>query len=216
MKLYYIDRKTQIKHFTDLSILEGLSPVSEQSLTVPASEDFVIQLAVLPEDEAVIKEIKTPLVCINTDITDKFGKSRKKEIPLKKDNIQPLFLIVSADESKAGKKEDISVKIITDNAEIDFVLHLTFTDEAVENHGYNDISRLSRLSWLNSTSFLNDDIVAPYTEPVIDGKTVKILGRDIVFGENGMPEQVFSYFDEGINLKDNIQKVFSKLPPSLI
>ena len=54
MKLYEIDRKIQIRHFSDLSILEGRASTNSLSLFISAQEDFVLQLAALPEGEKKI------------------------------------------------------------------------------------------------------------------------------------------------------------------
>ncbi len=215
MKLYYIDRKTQIKHFSDLSILKGLTPLSSLALSVPAQEDFVIQLAALPENETKIVSVNCnglKTVCINTDITDKFGNSYTKEIELKANRIQPLFIIIPADSDNTGKSTDAQIKITTDCGEIHLPINITFTNKYIENRGYNDIFGLSRLSWLNSTRYLNNDVVAPYTMPELNGSTVKILGRDIELGSNGLPAQVSYYFDESILLTDSVQKKLLKKP----
>lgn len=207
MKLYYIDRKTQIEHFHDMSIIENLSPLSTLSLTIPASEDFVIQIAAVPDNEHEITAVDCgDIVCINTDITDKFGKSFKKTVPLEANAIQPLFFIVPANEEHIGKTINSEIVLSTDKSEISLPLSLTFTDEAVENNGYNDIKKLSRLTWLNSTRYLDNTVLAPYTVPQVDGNTVKLLGHDIVLGENALPKNIYNYYDEGVNVMPDIQK----------
>lgn len=216
MKVYYIDRKVQIKHFTDLSILENLKEESKLSLSIPASENFIIQLAAVPERETELTrtDIKGngKIYCLNTQITDKFGKSCTKSVPLKANVIQPLFFVVPMDESRAGKNECVKITLVTDLGEKEIEFDISYNSEPVENGGYNDLWRMSRLNWLNSKRFLNSEVVAPYINPQVDDKTVRILGRDITFGNIGLPSQVFYYFDEGICLKDTVQNKLLSLP----
>lgn len=210
MKVYYIDRTTRIKHFSDLSILDNLSDISHLDLDIPAQEDFVVQLAVLAEDETEISEIitdgKIQMYCINSYITDKFGKTFEKSIPLTERNIQPLFFVIPSNTQNVGKEAETEIVLKTNKGEQKLKLRAHFTNETVENKGYNDLWRLSRLNWLNSTRFLDNSPVSPYLKPTIDGNTVHVLGRDIEFGENALPEQVLFYYDESIRLTENIQR----------
>lgn len=210
MKLYEIDRKIQIRHFSDLSILEGRASTNSLSLFISAQEDFVLQLAALPEGEKKIVGISAEgdetITCINTQITDKFGRSYEKEVPLQEGEIQPLFFLLPVSGNKPGSQKNIRLTIYTDLGEVSLSIKISYTDEPVENRGDNELWRLSRLHWLNSSRFLDNHPVAPYPVPKVDGRRIKILGRDIWIGENGLPEQAVSYFDEGIYLKEEEQR----------
>ena len=61
MKIYYIDRKTPIKQFDDLSLLEGRHPVTSLTLHIPAGENFVLQLA------AVLQHLLGLVIKISAD-----------------------------------------------------------------------------------------------------------------------------------------------------
>lgn len=216
MKLYYIDRKTQIKHFSDLKILENLSAISQLSLNVPSQEDFIVQIATLPEDETEILEITTDdnsqMYCINTHVTDKFGKTFEKSVSLTSGNIQPLFFVIPSNNENNGNTSENVIIFRTDKGQQMLTVNVNFTNEKVENKGYNDLCRLSRLNWLNSTRFLNNSPVAPYFVPEINGNTVRVLGRDITFGKNALPEQAAFYYDESIQVTGNVQKKLFRSP----
>lgn len=126
-----------------------------------------------------------------------------------------MFFIVPADESKRGKTENTVITFETDCGTKEITLNIHYSDEHVENGGYNELWRLSRLNWLNSNRFLNSEVVPPYTEPLINNNDIKILGRDISFGTSGLPSQVAYYFDEGIYLKDTVQKNLLACPLEL-
>lgn len=220
MKVYYIDRKIPIKQFDDLSLLTERHSISTLKLNIPAEENFVLQIAVLPEKEKEIIKIRIdgdlPIFCVNTEIVDHTGLRYEKKIPLHEGFLQPLFFIIGA-VSKETKRETIShIWFQTDIGETTLSLQIHRTDEAVENGGDHDLWRLSRLRWLNSSRFLNHKPVPPYFSPRLNGKTIRILGREIQIGENGLPKAVFSYFDESISLCDIPQKSLFSGPMSFL
>ena len=208
MKLFFVDRKIQIKKFYDLSVLDGLEPVESLALSIPASENYALQLAVLSEGERKIESVEctggAEITCINTQICDKFGRKYERSVDLKSEKIQPMFFIIAAMPGMAGRGAQADIKFSTDIGAQKLHLDISYTDERVENGGFNDLWRLSRLAWLNSNKFLNSKPVSPYVPPVIDDKKIKILGRNIEIGENGLPKQVEYFFDESVQLSETV------------
>lgn len=88
MKIFYANRKIQFRHFSDLSVLNGLISAEDLKLRVPAQENFVIQFIVLPEKEKAIRSVSVngemDAVCVNTQGVDKFGKPFSQKICLRK------------------------------------------------------------------------------------------------------------------------------------
>ncbi len=89
MNLYLFDRSDKIIHFEDLSILNEKNKInSEAELIMSENEVFVFQLAAVSDADDVIKSIEydgnLKISCINTDVRDKFGKSRKQTVAVKK------------------------------------------------------------------------------------------------------------------------------------
>jgi hypothetical protein len=69
--------------------------------------------------------------------------------------------------------------------------------------GTGDAWRLARLKWLDSTIGESEtQVTRPFTPVIVHGKrrTLDILGRRIMLGENGIPAQFTSYFS-GSNTK---------------
>lgn len=218
MKVLYADRKMQFKHFSDLSVTNGLISADNLELRVPARENFVVQLIVLPEGESIINSVdvngEVEAVCINTQGVDKFGTKFNQKICLRKEHIQPVFVILKADIQNEGKTKSAAIVFDTDCGEKTVNLTVHFTDEYVKNGGFNDLDRLSRLIWLNSARFLDNHSVAPYTEPVISERKISVLGRDIHFDNSGFVNNTDYYFDEGINLCSEVQKKIFARPLS--
>lgn len=221
MELYIFDRLEKIIHFEDLSILDDHHRIDGLAeFMMSENEVFVFQLAVLSKKDDVIKSISSQgnleIECINTDIVDKHGARRNQPVNLSADIIQPLFFTVKAE--KLGKRQEKSIiTIISENEECTFEALFNIISSPVENNGYNDLWRLSRINWLNSDMCIDDTVVSPYTPPeLVDGNAV-ILGREISFSENGLPCQVSSKFNEAIELEESVQKqLFSKKAEFLI
>lgn len=117
MKFYLFDRKEKIIHFDDLKILDG-KEIENGNISVEMSQNevYALQIAVLPERDDCINEIKSlsdnlNIVCINTDVTDKFGNKKSQQVALKKNTIQPLFFAITA-KKKGLKLEKAEIKII--------------------------------------------------------------------------------------------------------
>lgn len=211
MELYLFDRTEKIIHLDDLSILSGREKISDfVEVIMSENEVFVFQIAALSERDDVIESIFTKgsveISCINTDIVDKFGVAKKQSVALKSNVIQPLFFTAKAE--KLGKRQErCSITIKTQAQEISFDLLFNILSTDVENNGYNDLWRLSRIDWLNSDLCLDDTVAEPYASPAIIDDNAVILGREIKFGKNGLPQQAYSKFNEAIEVEDTVQKL---------
>ena len=72
----------------------------------------------------------------------------------------------------------------------------------LKDGGVSDAWRLARLKWLTSTVGCEDTVTKPYTPITVDPttRTVKLLGRTLTLGANGLPVQITSAFN-GSNTK---------------
>jgi len=71
------------------------------------------------------------------------------------------------------------------------------TEAVVAGTNAFDIVRYPRLKWLDSTAGTGVTPTAPFTPVFVDeqSRTVRILGRALEIGENGLPAQYFSAFN---------------------
>lgn len=205
MKSYIVDRKVQIKHFTDISAVqeyEYLMPIQIEPLQ---GEVFVLQVALLSPSTDTVKDITydgtTEFSCINRDCVDKYGVSYKREIMLEPNVLQPMFFLV-----ENAVKEHATIKFHLDGSQYVIIVDVLPSATTVSNHGYDDLWRLSRLKWLNSSVHIDDNVPSPFVPIAVDGDKVSIIGRDFIIGELGLPKQIVGHFDEGINLskQDNV------------
>lgn len=63
------------------------------------------------------------------------------------------------------------------------------------DHGDADPARLSRLRWLGSAIGDDDSVVRPYHPVRCDGDTLRVLGRTVRLGDDGLPAAITSRFD---------------------
>ncbi len=224
MKIFFLDRSFPLRYFTDLKQLESFKKIdSEINVSFSKNEVFVFQLLLLTEAETekisveCIENIagdspEKHLYCLNTEGNDKWGNSFKKEIIINKNSIQPLYFYISAEDISGDEFQgEIFIK---GEACRKLTLNCSLTNEKVENHGYNDLTRLSRIKWLNSTAFADNNAVPPYTKVLLGNMKIGIIGRDIHLTESGLPTQADSYFDEGIYLCGDIQQQLFNAPMS--
>ena len=220
MKLYLFDRKYKLIHFDNLSVLsDGVYIDRCVNARMSKNEIFVLQIAVLSEADDVIKSISTDsklnISCINTDIVDKYGRKSVNTINLKANTIQPLFFTVQKTD-ECAEFEKAVITINTEKESREFTVCFELADIPVVNNGYNDLWRLSRLNWLNSSLAIDETLVKPFVSPTSDEEGLTILGRKISLSDSGLPQQVCSKFDEAVQLCSDVQKKLFAKPAEFI
>lgn len=220
MKLYLFDRKYKLIHFEDLSVLsDGVCIDKCVNVRMSKNEIFVLQVAVLSEADDVIESISTDsrliVSCINTDIVDKYGRKSSNTVKLKANTIQPLFFTVQKTD-ECAEFENAVITMNTEKESREFTVCFELADIPVVNNGYNDLWRLSRLNWLNSSLAIDETLVKPFVSPVLSDDCLAVLGREISLGDNGLPQQVCSKFDEAVQLCSDVQKKLFAKPAEFV
>lgn len=212
MKFYYLDRKEQVKHFHDLSIIENKPECNNISCAMLINEVLVLQVVALSETEEIITDItyntKLDAYCINRDKTDKFGNKSKEDISIKSNVLQPLFFIIKSNNNVNSQPLVITIKTKSDEYKLSF--DILIKNEMIKNQGYDDLSSLARLNWLNSNRFIDDEVGKPFVSPKLKENSIFILGREINFNDLGLPSQYTSYFDESIAISKEKNNFFFK------
>ena len=126
--------------------------------------------------------------------------------------VKPIWVMVDIPKDAAGKtlKGEVCVEDAADAARASIPFEIEVRGDVLEDGGIGDAWRLARLKWLNSDIGREDTVTKPYEPVVVDParRTVKILGRELVLGEDGLPAQIVSYFsgsnarivEKGMNL----------------
>ncbi|MEO7043446.1 MAG: glycoside hydrolase domain-containing protein, partial [Gemmatimonadaceae bacterium] len=136
--------------------------------------------------------------CFNTGGINWLGKPFTHVVAVAQGHVQPLWIGVDLSSSTPQGDYIGTVTVTPDNApptEVRVTLHVTST--VVPVHGDDDLSRLSRLRWLNSRLAEDNSIVPPFTPVVRRGDTVSVLGRSVIVGQTGFPSHILSRFTDG-------------------
>lgn len=162
-----------------------------------ATGDLAVKFSDLTASAGRIKS--TGLCCLSLGGTNFAGQPFTRQVKALKGQLQTLWVGVDVPKTAAGTYHGaVTVTDTTTGVSQDVALTLTVAGEILEDHGDKDSWRLSRLRWLNSTLGLDDNVVTqPFTPIVRGADTLKILGRDLVLGADGLPRQVISRFNAG-------------------
>ncbi|MEI6501478.1 MAG: glycoside hydrolase domain-containing protein [Armatimonadota bacterium] len=207
--LFAEDRRYPVRMTDDLPlrwIRKGIS--SDFSGTAQRGEYYVFQVGVYAAREA-IAEVKlaysdlrtasgkaipaSAFHCINLGGTDWLGRVAKKTVAVPRGKVQALWIGVQvpADATAAEYAGTITVKA-QGAPDRKLGLRLTVSPEVIADHGDNDLWRMSRLRWLDSTIGLDEEVAAPYTPLKVNGETLSCLGRELQFKADGLPQSVKS------------------------
>lgn len=129
---------------------------------------------------------------INLSGTDWFGRPLKVDFGLARGKVRPIWIGVQIPEDARGIYTGTFTVTPEGEPAKSFRVTLDVAGKVLRDHGDGDLTRLSRLRWLNSIRGLDDDVSAPYTPLVVAGTTVSCLNRTVEFNEAGFPSQITS------------------------
>jgi len=201
--LFPEDRKRPIRMTDDLPYrwIEN-GPGAEFSGKASPGEYYVFQIGVYPVAAPIealelefsgIEKLVAPdaLHCINLGGTDWLGRPMKKNFSVPQQKVGVLWCGLQIPKDAApGQYEGLLTVKPANMPPKGVKLTLDVAGNVLEDAGDGDLWRQSRLRWLDSTIGLDDDVVAPYTPLGVDGNTVSCLGRDLRFGDDGLPASI--------------------------
>ena len=133
------------------------------------------------------------LRCFNLGGRDIDGHPFAKRLDVAQGKVQALWIGVDVPPDAEPGLYRGTVTIRPRNAPAAEVkLSLTIQPQSLADRGDGDLWRHSRLRWLDSTLGIDDEVVAPYTPLVVEGRTVHCLGREVRIGDDGLPQAIRS------------------------
>lgn len=136
--------------------------------------------------------------CLSIDGTDCMGEPLRKRVGVPVGCVQALWIGVTVPADAQGAYTGTITVSAAGSGQQMLALALEISGEPVEDCGDADAWRLSRLRWLNSSLGLDDDnICAPYEPLSRNGQAISLLGKRLILGDNGFPEQFESFFNSG-------------------
>jgi Family of unknown function (DUF6067) len=187
-------------------------PVDKFTADAMRGENFSFQLGVYAMSKE-LKDVKisfsdfnntaTNLIqsagfsCLNAGGTNWDGKNFKKIIDIGAGEIQALWCLVNIPVATRAGVYEGKVTIQADNAPSKTIyIFLRITDKVLSEEGVDEPWKQTRLSWLNSTMAMNDEVIQPYVPLRVEGQAVSLLGRKVILGPSGLPGSIESYFSE--------------------
>ncbi|WP_216823370.1 glycoside hydrolase domain-containing protein [Niastella vici] len=133
--------------------------------------------------------------CLNTAGITYDGKPLLINLHINKDQVQALWCLMNVPSSAVPGTYHGKVTVGARNTSPQVIeVSLTVTDQLAKHGGVDEPSKMTRLTWLNSTIAQNNTVIAPYTPLKVKGNTIDLLGRTVQLNTNGLPRQVQTWF----------------------
>lgn len=178
--------------------------------TVQQKEYYAFQIAVHPVHKDIhdlnvaFSDLKTSdgkripaaaMTCFHKTGNNWDQSPMEKSVPVPKGRVQPLWCGIDVAADQPPGLYSGTVTIHPDGMEPSSVpIELTIIKGVLEDRGDSEPWKHSRLRWLNSDIAVDYGIIPPYTPIHQQGNSLHILGREIVLGPGGFPQQIISYF----------------------
>ena len=129
-------------------------------------------------------------VCVNTNGVDIHGSAFHEEIKIEAGKISTLWCGVQVPlHAKPGKYSG-NVYVVWDGNSIPIRFDLEVKKDFIRDGGSDQLWRLARIQWLNSTIGSQSIVTSPYVPLQMQGDTISSPGREITFGDSGLPVSV--------------------------
>ncbi len=137
----------------------------------------------------------TSLRCLNLAGVDWEGRDLRKVVHVDQGRLQALWMGVDLPGDLPAGPYTGTVLLRDGAGGAQRVpLTLEVAGAPLADHGDSEPWRLSRLRWLDSRLAQGDDLVRPYTPLRREGRTLHLLGREVVLGDSGWPFQIRTRF----------------------
>lgn len=135
--------------------------------------------------------------CLNTGGISAKGQPMKKTVDVEQGHIQAMWCLVNIPASaKAGTYSGTATVTATGQSPQAVHVRITIQDKVLADGGVGEPWKQTRLTWLNSTLAQQNTVIAPYTALKVSQHTISLLGRKLTLNENGLPNNIDTYFTE--------------------
>ncbi len=222
----YRERSIKMQDYLPVHWVKGPNLINGLSDHVLRGEYYTFQIGAFSPDQdlrnikVVISDFegisgiipKELISSFNTEGVDLNGKAFTTKIDVTAGEVQALWFGVEIPPDTKPGSYMSQVVIQPEGLQADTIyIKLLVSSEIIANYGDDAPENMSRLRWLNSTiGTSKDDIIKPFEPVSVANKTLKILGREIVLNEYGLPEKISSHFtQEMTRLKDGKEEILA-------
>lgn len=202
MKIYYFDRNTIVRDYTDISVIQSKKEINVVELKASRYEYFVARFMLLSRyDVNGLKIGVTPLksgekvledtvICLNTQRI--IGNSVTDEgLNFRADELTPVYIGINL---KNAELKRYTFTVSFGERRIPVIVNVT--DDPVFNEGADEINTFMRMKWLNSQAYTDDAVVEGYETVKLNKNEFALTGKSIAFGNDGMITSVTGFFDK--------------------
>ena len=160
-------------------------------------DDIEVRFSKLVRADGSASVPASAFTCFNTGGIDWLGRPMDKIVQVPKGRVQPLWMGVQIPRDLAPGRYEGDVAVTPSGMPGQTIrLEIDVSERVREDAGDDEPWRHSRLRWLNSRIASDGGIVPPFTPLGVEGDTVRCLGRNVILGETGLPEQIQSLFTQ--------------------
>ncbi|MFO1524254.1 MAG: DUF6067 family protein, partial [Kiritimatiellia bacterium] len=157
-------------------------------------EYYAFQIGVYSSGQAldnIAVEVPAGVTCFNAGGTNWDGRPVRNVLNVPRRAVQALWFGVDIARDAATGPRSFAITLRPANAPARTVdVTLNVLAEELPDRGDGEPWRHSRLRWLDSTLGADDDLVAPYTPLVVEGRMIRCLGRSVELGDDGLPVSI--------------------------
>lgn len=152
-------------------------------------ENIAVEYADLVSDQGTTIS-GSAIRCFNLGGTGSDGAPLQKNFGVSKGKVGALWFGIQIPEDTSAGKFSGHLMLRSESKEMRMDVVVDVFGPALEVSGDDDIWRLSRLRWLDSTIAIDDEITAPYIPLTVQEQEITCLGRKLRFNQLGMPESI--------------------------
>ncbi|HDZ41621.1 MAG TPA: hypothetical protein ENH59_08085 [Bacteroidetes bacterium] len=147
----------------------------------------------------------------NTSGIDWDGKIIAKKLSIPKNRIQPMWFGFMIPENTKARKISGHMVIKAGGHEAETLkINIKILKDTIANHGDDNPYLMSRMRWLDSRLALDNEVTDPFIPVEKENRSLKILGRQIDIGTNGLPSRYLTYFNSSNTaIRDNPENVLA-------
>lgn len=135
------------------------------------------------------------LYCINTGGTDYAGRNFTKNVSVAKGEVQSFWCGLTVPKNIPAGIYKGKATVTTSNGKPTVIdISITVSGKILADGGISYPSKQTRLPWINSTLAQENSVIAPYTQLVLQHRTISLLGRKVEINDDGFPKQIQTFF----------------------
>lgn len=128
---------------------------------------------------------------------------------LRIDDYQVFWIEVKVPEDIEIGVYNTNIDVLVNNEKVDSILlSLDVINKVIINGGCDDVNSLARLSWLNSTTGIDDSVPNGFTPVSVDNNIIELLGKEVQIGKDGLISQINTYHtQDNSNIESKAYKI---------